>query len=45
MTIALIALTWRGVVDSKDFVQLVSMAFVYYFTRPTQPVSSNGETQ
>lgn len=40
MTVALISLTWKGVVDAKDFTQLVSMAFVYYFTRPNQTIQA-----
>ncbi len=33
MAIALVALTFTGKVDAKDFVMLAGMAFTYYFTR------------
>ena len=35
LTVALVALTFLKVVDAKDFITLTSMAFVYYFTKPT----------
>lgn len=40
LTVALIALTWHGLVDPKDFVVLTGMAFTYYFTKssPQKPV-------
>lgn len=31
MTLAVIALTWVGKVDPKDFMMLASMAFAFYF--------------
>ena len=34
MTIALVALTFKGVVEAKDFIVLASMVFTYYFSRP-----------
>lgn len=33
MTIAVIILTFVGIVDSKDFMLLASAAFTYYFTK------------
>lgn len=34
MAIATVALTFIGIVDAKDFIMLVGMAFTYYFTKP-----------
>ncbi len=33
MAISMVALTWVGKVDAKDFVMLASMAFAFYFTK------------
>ncbi len=35
VAIALIILTFLGIVEAKDFVMLTAMAFTYYFTKKT----------
>lgn len=42
MTVATIALTFTGIVEAKDFVMLVGMAFTYYFAKPTQTTPTVG---
>lgn len=37
MAMSLVAFTWAGKVESKDFVMLAGMAFTYYFTKSNQP--------
>jgi len=37
MTLALIVLTFRHIVEAKDFIVLASMSFTYYFTKPSEP--------
>jgi len=38
MAIASVALAVMGIMDVKDFVGLVMIAFTYYFTKPVTPV-------
>lgn len=33
LAFALVVLTFMGIVEAKDFIVLVSMAFTYYFTK------------
>lgn len=33
MTLALCVFTYKGIVDGKDFVMLISIVFTYYFTK------------
>jgi hypothetical protein len=40
MAIALVGLTYMGKVEAKDFIQLASMAFVFYFSN--KPTDANG---
>jgi len=40
MALALVALTFVGTVEAKDFVMLGAMAFTYYFSKPPTPDSS-----
>ncbi len=35
MAIALIVLTFLGIVEPKDFIMLCAMAFTFYFTQKT----------
>ena len=37
MAISTVVLTFVGKVDPKDFITLVSMAFTFYFAKPSQP--------
>lgn len=37
MAVAVIGLTAVGKVEPKDFVGLAGMAFVYFFTKPSDP--------
>lgn len=38
MAVALVVLTYLGIVEAKDFIVLVSMVFTYYFSnKPTPP--------
>ena len=41
LAFALIVLTFLKIVEAKDFIGLVGMAFVYYFTKK----SENNQTQ
>lgn len=41
MAVAVIALTWVGKVDPKDFMVLAAMAFSFYFAN--KPTDANGE--
>ena len=34
LAVAVCVFTYRGTVESKDFVMLVTMAFMHYFKRP-----------
>ncbi len=36
MAIATVALTFTGIVEAKDFIMLVGMAFTFYFSKPQQ---------
>jgi hypothetical protein len=33
MALALVGLTFKGIIEGKDFVTLVSIIFTYYFTK------------
>lgn len=33
MAVAVVLLTFRGTIESKDFIMLVTMAFMHYFKR------------
>lgn len=37
MALSTVVLTFVGKVDPKDFITLVSMAFTFYFAKPSQP--------
>lgn len=37
ITLALIVLTFKKIVDAKDFIVLAGMAFTYYFSKPATP--------
>lgn len=37
MTLAVIALTFLGIVDPKDFMMLAGMAFAFYFSNKGDP--------
>jgi hypothetical protein len=40
MAVSLVGLTFTGKVEAKDFIQLASMAFVFYFSN--KPTDANG---
>ncbi len=43
ITVALVGLTFQGIVDPKDFMMLASMVFAFYFTKSPAPVDINSD--